>query len=86
MEKLKNQSIDDNWAEIYNTITSDMLTENPDAAQSNLGPGRKIAYQSKGMTDEQKKEIKKIQLAQIEEAKVSYFSINRFIMSEWIRN
>lgn len=56
---------------MYNILTSDMMTENPDVAQSNLGNNRKIGYLYKGMTPEQKTEIRKMQLAQIEEAKVN---------------
>jgi RIB43A len=49
--KLEEQN--DNRAEITNHLTSDMLTENPEVANSALGPHRKIAYQYKGMSDEE---------------------------------
>lgn len=58
-------------AEMYNILTSDMMTENPDVAQSNLGINRKIGYLYKGMTPEEKSAVRKMQLAQIEESKVS---------------
>lgn len=69
MEKLKREH-DDCLAEMYNFMTSDLLTENPDVAQSNLGPNRKIGYMYKGMTDEEKQIVREMQLAQIDEAKV----------------
>jgi hypothetical protein len=47
-----------------------MLTENPAAANSNLGPHRKIAYMYKGMTPEERENIRKQQLQQIVENKV----------------
>lgn len=69
----KQQTEQDNTAEIYNTLTSDMLTENPDVSQSNMGPGKKIAYLYKGMTEEEKLQIRKEQMLQIEEARVRHF-------------
>lgn len=69
MKRLK-QDHEDSLAEMYNFMTSDMLTENPDVCQSNLGPNRKIGFLYKGMTDEEKKQVREYQLAQIEEAKV----------------
>lgn len=69
MQKLKREH-DDCLAEMYNFMTSDLLTENPDVAQSNLGPNRKIGYMYKGMTEEEKQNVRDVQLAQIEEAKV----------------
>lgn len=64
----KRQELDDNSAEIYNMMTSDMMTENPDVAQSNLGSTRQIGYMYKGMSPEQKRSIREAQLAQIAEA------------------
>lgn len=37
---MKEQEEADNTAEIYNNLTSDMLTENPDVAKSALGKDR----------------------------------------------
>ncbi|KAJ8915631.1 hypothetical protein NQ315_003415 [Exocentrus adspersus] len=70
-EKMKTnkEKSQDDMAEIYNWLTSDLLTENPEIAQSNLGPGRRIPALSKGMTPEQKVKIKEEQLTQILEAK-----------------
>lgn len=69
-ENFERQTNEDNTAEIYNALTSDMLTENPDVAQSNLGLGRKITNMYKGMTEEERKKVRDEQLAQIEESKV----------------
>lgn len=70
----KNQrTSEDNTAEIYNTLTSDMLTENPDVSQSNMGPGKKIAYLYKGMTEEERNQIRKDQMSQAVEAKVNNY-------------
>ncbi|XP_044748873.1 RIB43A-like with coiled-coils protein 2 [Coccinella septempunctata] len=63
------QTTEDNFAEIYNTMTSDMMAENPEIALSNLGPGRKISSQYKGMSREEQEQIRLDQLAQIEEKK-----------------
>lgn len=68
---INRQIIEDNMAEIHNTLTSDLLRESPDVAQSNLGIGRKISSMYKGMTEEDRRKIRSEQLAQIEEAKVS---------------
>lgn len=69
MTRLKREH-EDCLAEMYNFMTSDLLTENPDVSQSNLGPNRRIGYLYKGMTEEEKKQVREYQLAQIEEAKV----------------
>jgi hypothetical protein len=37
---MKEQEEADNTAEMYNNLTSDMLTENPDVAKSALGKNR----------------------------------------------
>ncbi|KAL3267126.1 hypothetical protein HHI36_011266 [Cryptolaemus montrouzieri] len=63
------QTVEDNFAEIYNTMTSDMMAENPEIALSNMGPGRKIGSQYKGMSKEEQEQIRADQLAQIEEKK-----------------
>ncbi|RZB77478.1 RIB43A-like with coiled-coils protein 2 [Asbolus verrucosus] len=68
MKRLKREH-EDSFAEMYNFMTSDLLTENPEASQSNLGAGRKIGYMYKGMTLEEKKKIREYQIAQIEEMK-----------------
>ncbi|CAH0559962.1 unnamed protein product [Brassicogethes aeneus] len=66
-EKLEKQRLEDDLKEICNALSSDMLTENPEVAQSNLGAHRKISYLYKGMTDEEKALYRKHQLEQIKE-------------------
>ncbi|XP_050298290.1 RIB43A-like with coiled-coils protein 2 [Anthonomus grandis grandis] len=65
----RQQTLEDNTAEIYNTMMSELLTESPDVAQSNMGPGKKIAYSYKGMSEEEKLQVRKDQMAQAEEAR-----------------
>ncbi|XP_066257088.1 RIB43A-like with coiled-coils protein 2 [Euwallacea similis] len=65
--KKKQQTAEDNSAEIYNALTSDLLTENPEVSQSNMGPGKKIASLYKGMSDDEKLQIRQEQLLQIQE-------------------
>lgn len=70
LKKQKNhEEMNDNTAEICNMMTSDMLTENPDVAQSCLGMNRRIGYMYKGMTPEEKKQVYAYQLKQIEDKK-----------------
>ena len=73
------RELDDKCAEIYNHLTGDLLTENPDVANSNFGTGRKIGYLYKGMTPEEREDIRKEQLKQILENKVMCSSISEFI-------
>lgn len=63
----KQQEQDDNFTEISNHVFGDMLTENPDMAQSAFGPHRVITDRWKGMSPAQLAEIRRIQQAQIEE-------------------
>ncbi|CAH1634863.1 unnamed protein product [Spodoptera littoralis] len=65
---LKEQEEADNTAEMYNNLTSDMLTENPDVAKSALGKNRAIGYMYKGMNQE---ELKKFYAAQKEQMAAS---------------
>ncbi|XP_053670756.1 RIB43A-like with coiled-coils protein 2 [Anopheles nili] len=60
---------EDNLAEIYNNLTSDVLTENPDAAKSSFGPNRVITAQYKGMSPEEIEQIRRTQQLQLEELK-----------------
>lgn len=64
------REMEDKQAEIYNAITSDLLTENPNVAASNLGANRKNVALYKGMSPEEKEEIKQYNMKQIEENKV----------------
>ncbi|RVE49680.1 hypothetical protein evm_005655 [Chilo suppressalis] len=61
---MKEQEEADNTAEMYNHLTSDMLTENPDVAKSALGKNRAIGFMYKGMNQE---ELKKFYAAQKEQ-------------------
>lgn len=63
----KQQEQDDNFTEISNSVFGDMLTENPDVAQSAFGPHRVITDRWKGMSPAQLAEIRRIQQVQVEE-------------------
>ncbi|XP_014290148.1 RIB43A-like with coiled-coils protein 2 [Halyomorpha halys] len=66
--KLKEQmEKENNKAEINNALTSDLLCENTDVAQSNLGLGKQVGALYKGMSEREKNEILKIQEKQREE-------------------
>lgn len=67
---MKREEAEDNLAEIYNNLISDMLTENPEVAQSNLGQGRMIGYLFKGMTEKQLEDVRLVQEQQRKDAKV----------------
>lgn len=67
----KQQEQDDNFTEISNSVFGDVLTENPDVAQSAFGPHRVITDRWKGMSPAQLAEIRRIQQAQVEEKEVS---------------
>uniref|UniRef100_A0A8D2JAB4 RIB43A-like with coiled-coils protein 1 n=1 Tax=Varanus komodoensis TaxID=61221 RepID=A0A8D2JAB4_VARKO len=62
---------DDNYAEIQNHLTGDILTENPDVANSLMGPHRVIPYRWKGMTSAQMEAIWKMQAEQCMENQAS---------------
>ncbi|KAJ8931202.1 hypothetical protein NQ314_015925 [Rhamnusium bicolor] len=49
------QTTEDNMAEIYNSLTSDLLSESHEVAQSNLGLDRRIGFVYKGMTAKKRK-------------------------------
>lgn len=53
-------------------LGSDMLTENPNCADSPLGPHKKIAYMYRGMNEEERAKFRKDQMAQVEKDIVSY--------------
>lgn len=58
----------DNLAEIYNCLSSDMLTENPETAKSNFGVNRKIPYMYRGMSAGEVEAYRHAQLRQQEKA------------------
>ncbi|KAM7356714.1 RIB43A-like with coiled-coils protein 2 [Cochliomyia hominivorax] len=61
----KREKNEDDMAEIYNMLTSDMLTENPDVAQSKTNPNKKIAFMYRGMTPEELERFRKDQHQQM---------------------
>ncbi|XP_040297985.1 RIB43A-like with coiled-coils protein 2 [Bufo bufo] len=63
----KQQEEDNNFAEIYNHLTGDILTENPAAAVSIFGPHRVVPDRWKGMSPEQLKAILDTQKRQCQE-------------------
>lgn len=62
-------------AEMYNLLTSDMLTENKSSANSNFGINRKITANYRGMTDEERGDIIRTQKMQQDELNVSFLII-----------
>ncbi|XP_011189392.1 RIB43A-like with coiled-coils protein 2 [Zeugodacus cucurbitae] len=60
----KKENNEDDLAEIYNMLTSDMLTENPDAAQSRTNPTKKIAFMYRGMSADELAKFHEEQLQQ----------------------
>ncbi|XP_057663166.1 RIB43A-like with coiled-coils protein 2 [Diorhabda carinulata] len=67
-QKAEKENTEDNWADICNFLNSDLMTENPDVAVSNV-PGKKIANAYKGLTAAEQMAFRKEQLQQIEEMK-----------------
>ncbi|VEL07961.1 unnamed protein product [Protopolystoma xenopodis] len=65
------QNEDDNMTEIRNAICSDLLTENPNQAISQFGPNRHIPDRFKGFSAGKLYDIRKDQLKQQEEKRVS---------------
>ncbi|CAF0926784.1 unnamed protein product [Adineta ricciae] len=59
----------DNYAEMANMISCDLLTENPDQAISQFGPHRVVPDRWKGMNEDQLRQIREEQQRQIEEKK-----------------
>lgn len=70
-ELSKQQELDDNFTEISNNVFGDMLTENPDVAQSAFGSHRVITDRWKGMSPAQLAEIRYQQQEQLREKEVS---------------
>ncbi len=64
------QELDDNFTELSNHIHGDVLTENPEVAQSAFGPHRVITDRWKGMSPRQVQEIQAIQEKQRQEKEV----------------
>lgn len=73
MEKSQNEE-EDNMAEIYNLLTSDMLTENPDSAVSNFGSNRIITTEFRGISEAALENIRRDQKKQSQEQTVTIAS------------
>ncbi|XP_028141048.2 RIB43A-like with coiled-coils protein 2 [Diabrotica virgifera virgifera] len=67
-QKAEKQITEDDLADICNFLNSDLMTENPDVAQSNF-PGKKITSCYKGLTAAERAAFKKELLQQIEQQK-----------------
>ncbi|KAM8933921.1 RIB43A-like with coiled-coils protein 1 [Pelodytes ibericus] len=81
--QLQNQREEsDNFSEIYNHMTGDILTENPEAAASCFGPHRVVPDRWKGMTPEQLKAIWVTQEQQCQE-KQRLSEESRQLEAEW---
>ncbi|CAF1103669.1 unnamed protein product [Rotaria sordida] len=65
----KRQEDYDNYAEMANMASSDLLTENPDQAISQFGPHRVVPDRWKGMNEDQLRRIREEQQKQAEEKK-----------------
>jgi len=63
--RTKQETYEDDMAEIYNMLSSDMLTENPDVAQSRINPNKKIAFMYRGMTPDELRDFRKGQEKQL---------------------
>lgn len=76
---------EDKMAEVYNAITGDFLTENPEVGfNSALGPGKICKSLYKGMTPAMKQAIfdeqaKQRQELKVDEKKIKYFSYIQLI-------
>ncbi|KAL4706747.1 hypothetical protein ACJJTC_014502 [Scirpophaga incertulas] len=79
---MKEQEEADNSAEMYNNLTSDMLTENPDVAKSALGKNRAIGFMYKGMNQEELKKFYAAQKEQMAAAKAKR-EANEKMEAEW---
>ncbi|XP_075160866.1 RIB43A-like with coiled-coils protein 2 [Haematobia irritans] len=66
-ERLRKQkeNMEDDMAEIYNMLSSDILTENPDVAQSRTNPNKKIAFMYRGMTPQELANFRRDQYQQV---------------------
>ncbi|XP_060110332.1 RIB43A-like with coiled-coils protein 2 [Heteronotia binoei] len=80
----KRQELEDNVAEISNMLKGDLLSENPQQAISSFAPNRVITDRWKGMSQDQLKEIRDIQLQQVLE-KLRLEEEERQRKAEWDR-
>lgn len=77
--------LQDNLTEIKNHVFGDMLTENPDVAQSAFGSHRVITDRWKGMNQEQIDQIRKTQAAQVVD-KAKRIDEDTRITNQWDTN
>ncbi|XP_033029030.1 RIB43A-like with coiled-coils protein 1 isoform X2 [Lacerta agilis] len=75
---------DNNYAEIHNHLTGDLLTENPDVAKSLVGPHRVITDRWKGMTSAEVEAVRKTQEEQCKE-KQRLREEEQHLEAEWDR-
>ena len=77
----KTQEQDDNMTEIANNVFGDMLTENPNVAQSAFGSHRVIPDRWKGMSPAELNNIRNTQNEQLLEKQVTRFlsMIHQFV-------
>ncbi|XP_062990413.1 RIB43A-like with coiled-coils protein 2 isoform X2 [Elgaria multicarinata webbii] len=80
----KQQQEEDNVAEISNLLKGDLLSENPQQALSSFGEGRVITDRWKGMSQDQLKEIRDVQMQQVLE-KLRLEEEDRQRNAEWDR-
>ncbi|XP_064399349.1 RIB43A-like with coiled-coils protein 2 [Halichondria panicea] len=78
------QEEDDNFTEMCNNVHGDILTENPDVAQSAFGSHRVIPDRWKGMSPSQIEEIRMTQEAQKQE-RAAQAEQERVLAEEWDR-
>lgn len=78
------QEIDDNFTEIRNNVSGDILTENPSVAQSALGQQRVIPDRWKGMSQSDIDKVRQTQAEQREEKKHIKMEEKR-LEEEWDR-
>lgn len=69
-EQREREDTEDKMADICNFLNSDLMTENPNVAQSNLGPNRRICAYYKGMSLAEQKAITVELQTQIEEKRI----------------
>lgn len=81
----KAAELQDNLTEIKNHVFGDMLTENPDVAQSAFGSHRVITDRWKGMNHEQIDQIRQTQAQQVAEKARQTEEENR-ITNQWVSN
>lgn len=80
----KAQEQDDNYTELSNGIHGDLLTENPEVAQSGFGQHRVIPDRWKGMSPRQVQQIRETQERQ-EEEKKALLTAEKQREAEWDR-